>query len=284
MRLLLGGIGWVLLTGMAIAADAQQSGSVVPVAVQDTLRRPQVRKPLVKKPKPLRTELSGGLRLNTNGWSLFAEKGWVKEGEERESDLFYNLKTVQIEFSEVKHPKEMKQTNEGQGMYSDKPRPFIYGKINNFYTLNLGYGFRRMIAGKPERGAVSVHWFGTGGLSLGMLKPYYVDAYVPQDNGGRFERRQIKYEDSSNGAFLNERLVIGGAGITKGLNEIKFVPGLQAKTGLHFDFASGKKTVMAIEIGIHAAYYTQKIEIMADQKAFPYNLNAFAGIQFGKRW
>ena len=265
--------------GLSAAQDA--TGRVV---ARDTVRPLPAPVVKVKKPRPLRTELSGGARLNTNGWSLFMEKGWVKESGERESDLFYNLRIAQIEFSEVKHPKEMKQTNDVQAVYSDdKPRPYIFGKINNFYTLKLGYGFRKMIAGKPEPGSVSVYWTGVGGLSAGILKPYYVDAYVLSGSG--VSREQIKYGDEAGGgAFLNEHLVIGGSGFSKGLNELKFVPGLQFRTGLHFDFARNKKTVLAVAVGAAAELYVKKIEIMANQKAYPYNFNAFASFQFGKRW
>ncbi len=275
-------LGMVLILGLTGTSEAQYAGN----ATQDTLLpvRPAPR-PVVKRPKPVRTELSGGIRLNTNGWSIFAEKGWVKEKGERESDLFYSLKIAQIELSEIKHPKEIKQSNDQQqGMYPDnRIRPYIFGKVNNFYSLKLSYGFRNLIAGKPEPGTVSVHWFGTGGLALGLLKPYYVEAYVPI-GGGAARRETIKYTDSTGGSFLNERLVIGGAGFSKGLGEIKIVPGLQLRTGLHFDFAPGRKTVLAVSLGVSAEVYTQKIEIMANQNHVPYNFNLFAGFQFGKRW
>ncbi len=276
-------VGVILLMGLAGTSAAQYAGNGN--VTKDTVTPPRpVPRPVVKKPKPIRTELSGGIRLNTNGWSVFVDKGWVKEKGERESDLFYNLKIVQIELSEIKHPKELKQSNDQQGVSSgERIRPYIFGKVNNFYSLKLGYGFRKMIAGKPEPGTVSVHWFGAGGLALGLLKPYYVEAYVPQ-GGGTARREIIKYTDSTGGAFLNERLVIGGAGFSKGLGEIKFVPGLQVRTGLHFDFAPGKKTVLAVSLGMNAEVYTQKIEIVANQNHVPYNFNLFAGFQFGKRW
>ncbi len=275
--------GLIIFLSTSGISEAQQ----VINASQDSIQpiRPAVRPPLVKKPKPIRTEFSGGIRLNTNGWSLFAEKGWVRSAGAKEGDLFYNLRMAQIEFSEIKHPKEIKQTNdEQQGLQPGEPvRPFILGKVNNFYSLKFSYGFRKMIAGKPEPGNVSVHWFLMGGPVVGLLKPYYVDALVPI-GGGMGRRDVIKYSDSNARSFLNERLVMGSAGFSKGLNEIKLVPGLQFRTGLHFDFAPGKKTVLAINLGVNAELYTKKIEIMARQNHYPYNVNLFAGFQFGKRW
>lgn len=230
-----------------------------------------------KKPKPITKEFSVGLKLNTDGWSVFAEKGWVKTEDSRNADKFYNVRVVQIEFGEHKHAKEIKQTNSNI-IVNDKPKPYIYGKVNNFYTLKLGYGNRKMIAGKPEQGTISIHWIYAGGISIGLLKPYYLDAYVQQ------ERKDIKYEDATREAFLNSQAIIGNAGWSKGLDEIKFVPGIQARTGLHFDFAASAKTKMGLEAGLSAELYTQKIEIMAAQQSFPYLFNAYISLQFGKRY
>jgi len=251
--------------------------------INDTAARLKV--PAINKPKPIRTELSVGARLNTNGWGIFADKGWVRSNDGRQSDMFYNLRIAEIEFSEVKHPKEVKHTNTFLSTYSnERPKPYIYGKINNFYSLKFGYGFRRLIAGKPEPGTVSIHWTYLGGLSLGLLKPYYIDANVPQDNGGTLIRQTIKYSEDTKEAFLTDYLGIGKAPFTKGLNEIKFIPGLHAKTGLHFDFANNRRTVIGVDAGVSADLYTQKIELMANQDAHAYVLNIYAGIQFGKRW
>jgi hypothetical protein len=233
-----------------------------------------VQKPKVKKPKPISKELSGGFRLNTGGWSIFAERGVVKS-EEKESDLFYNLRYAQIEFSEKKHPKEMRSTSGNGG--SEAPRTYIYGKINNFYTFKVGYGNRRMIAGKPDPGTVSIHWIYNGGLSLGMAKPYYLS----MGNG-----KDIKYSDEDKEDFLAGQNIVGSAGFGKGLNQIKFIPGLQVRTGLHFDFAprERKHTKLALETGMTAELYTKKIELMANQKAVPYFVNLYVSLQFGRRW
>lgn len=279
------GIGLVLMMLTAIGTNAQNTGTTV--IKSDSVAKKPMPKIIVKKPKPIHTEMSLGAKMNTNGWGAYINKGWVRSEDAKHSDQFYNLRYVELEFNEVKNPKETKTTNNFLGTYSNESaKPYIYGKINNFYQFNLGYGFRRMIAGKPEPGSVSIHWFYLGGLSLGLLKPYYVNANVPQDNGGSgpLVRKTIKYEDDTKESFLDDRLIISAAGFSKGLGETKIVPGLHFKTGLHFDFAANKKTVLAIETGVSGDLYSQKIEIMANQKAYPYSFNIFAAFQFGKRW
>lgn len=260
--------------------------SLTTVKADTAQKTPVVKKPVVKprpkRPKPISKEFSAGLRMNTDGWSIFVDKGWV-ESEEKYSDLFYNIKLAQIELSEKKHPKELKRSNSLSGPGSSDTKPYVYGKINNFYALKFGYGKRKMIAGKPEPGNVSIHWVYLGGVSLGMEKPYYVQAYVQEKAGGPYVQKAITYTDTTKAAFLDEQSIIGGAGFSQGLSEIKFVPGLHAKTGLHFDFASGRTTKLALETGINAEIYTRAIGIMANQKATPYFVDFYVSLQFGKR-
>jgi hypothetical protein len=232
-----------------------------------------------KKPprsKPISRELSVGARLNTDGWSVFADKGYVKS-DEKESDKFYNIRLFQVEFTEHKAAKEIKSNGNGSGS-GNKPKPYKYGKINNFYAFKLGYGFRRLLAGKPDPGTVSIHWVFAGGITVGLLKPYYIEAYTQQGEGPK----PIKYDDNPD-AFLNLNNIVGRASFTEGLNEMKIVPGIHAKTALHFDFALYPKRKMAIETGLNAELYTQKMPIMAYVKAQPYIVNGYVSIQFGGR-
>ncbi len=84
-----------------ISAQAQniiQSASQPDTAIKATTPAPVRKAPVIKpkKPKPITKEFSGGIRLNTDGWSLFAEKGWVKSDDARNNDKFYNVRFVYI--------------------------------------------------------------------------------------------------------------------------------------------------------------------------------------------
>lgn len=269
-------------TGVAHAQSQRTQADTINKVQQTPVIKSPVIKP--KKPKPISREFSGGIGLTTDGWTVFVNKGWVKSDDDKNSDKFYNVRFAQLEISEHKHPKEIKGTNNSIAQATnDKPKPFIYGKINNFYALKLGYGYRRIIAGKPEPGTVAIHWLYAGGLSIGLLKPYYIDAYVLRDNPRRLVRENIKYNDENAEAFIQQNNIVGSSGWTTGLGETKIVPGIHAKTGVHFDFAQNTKTKLALEVGLAAELYTQKIELMADQKAYPYLISGYVSLQFGRR-
>src|ERR1043165_6642115 len=64
--------------------------------------------PLVKKLKPIRRELSAGFRLNSDGWGIHVDKGYVRSQETKLSDQFHDIRLFQVELDEHKDPKEIK--------------------------------------------------------------------------------------------------------------------------------------------------------------------------------
>lgn len=239
-------------------------------------------KTVVKKPRPIHREVSGGLKLNTDGWGVYLDRGTVKSTD-KYPDQFYAVRVLQIELGERKSPQEIKRTNTLSATANDKPTPFIYGKVNNFYSLKIGYGNRKLIAGKPESGNVSIHWVYIGGLTLGLLKPYYIDVYY-KDSTGSTVQESMKYSAAKEKYFLSKPDIIGSSGFSKGLGEIQINPGVQLKTALHFDFAASKHSVLAIEAGASLEYYASAVQLMATKDEKALFINAYASIQFGKRW
>ncbi len=222
-----------------------------------------------KGPKPISHELSAGIRANTNGGSGFIDIGRIKSKDIKHSDMFYNIRFWQIELTEKQSPKEKKSTSQNGNKYK-------YGKINNFFALKLGRGYTKMIAGKPDPGSVSIHWIYAGGLSVGMLKPYYLNVYS--------DPNAIKYDEGHKDDFLNQYMIEGNTGPFKGLNEIKFIPGFHLKSALHFDFSANRKSVLGVEAGVNFEYYSQQIQLMANQPATAYFADMYVSLQFGKRW
>lgn len=249
---------------------ADTARKVIPVPARPM---PKAQRP--KMPKAIKHEFDLGFRLNTDGWSAYTEYANVNNKDARHPDLFYNVSFFELEFTEKKDPHEEKITSAPPDP-SVSPSRYVYGKINNFYALKLGWGFRKMIAGKPDPGCASIHWVNTGGLALGLQKPYYLD--VSGDPNA------IKYQETTASDFLNQQKILGYAGFSKGIGEMKFVPGGFLKTALHFDFSANRHAAVAMDVGLNFEYYSAGIPLMVNQKATPYFFGAFLGLQLGKRW
>lgn len=239
-------------------------------------KRPEKRR---KKP-PITEEMSGGLRLNSDGWSVLIERGFINKYEKRTSFLW-------LDFSEKKHSKEYKQLNETFAALfptQTPPLSYKYGKINNFYQFKVGYGQRRQLSGKLDKKNVVIHWTYAAGASIGLLKPYYLEVLVPEGNN-TYSRQFAKYDDPDKQFyFLDDFSIIGGTSFTKGINEISIKPGLTARTGFYFDFAPSKKSYLGIEVGTSVELYPQKIELMANTNNTAAFINLYMDVRFGKRW
>ena len=83
--------------------------------------------------------------------------------------------------------------------------------------------------------------------------------------------------------FLDPTGIIGKGGITKGWNEVNFVPGFQAKTALRFDYGRYNELLSAIEVGLHASYYTKPMPMLLDVPEKKFFFNAYVSLCFGKR-
>ena len=207
-----------------------------------------------------------GVQLRTNGYGVFFEKGKMKS--QRNTSVFG------IELNEIKHPKEDKLPN-GTGGFTIG-NPYIYGKINNFYQLQIGFGQQRILGQKGNKNGVAVSFIYKGGLSIGLLRPYYIDV---DDNG---ENRTIKHSPETDSLFLHS-LINGGGGLGKGWGELKFKPGAFVKTGLRYDFGRFNDIVSGIEIGISAEFYSSKIPIMLLTKDKQFFYQGHIALVFGNR-
>jgi len=210
-----------------------------------------------------------GIKLNTDGYGMFFEMGRMKTS--RKSNLY------SIELGERKHLKEEK-VPPVQGTYFTNP--FVYGKINNFYYAKFGFSQTHLIGNKGNKNGVAVSAIYGGGLSAGLLKPYYLKVADIQTNA----IRDIKYNGNNDSVFLdNVQYIQGASGFSKGFGEMKFTPGLFVKTALRFDYGRYNELVSALEVGLNVEWYSSKMPVMLLQQQRQSFFNAYAAIEFGRR-
>ncbi|MBC7651296.1 MAG: hypothetical protein H7101_06060 [Deinococcales bacterium] len=219
------------------------------------------------------------INLNSDGFGFTYEHGKYKTI--TKTNLWW------LSLGERKDEKQFRQSNTftssggGVGIVFFG-NSYVYGKQNNFYFLRAGIGQQKTIGGKGNKNGVVVSGIYGGGLTLGMLKPYYVQ--IPDNTGQGTGTKDIRYADSTATVFLDPSAIIGGSGFGKGFGEIKYVPGITARAALRFDYGKYNETVSALEVGINAEYYTQAMPILVgvnDTKKFFFN--GYISIVFGRR-
>jgi hypothetical protein len=206
-----------------------------------------------------------GIRLATDGYGINFEKGKFRTPSK--AMLF------QIELNEKKSPKEHKVSS-GQDQFNYSS--MVPYKLNNFYIFKLAVGQQQLLGGKGNKNGVAVTYLYTGGISLGMLKPYYIDVYHQSTQETTRETWTEFYSDS-------DGVATGASGFTVGWSHLKIKPGLNAKGAMRFDYARLNQTVTAIEVGVTGEYYFSKIPQMLYVPQKNFFFNAYVQIMFGSR-
>jgi hypothetical protein len=207
-----------------------------------------------------------GLRIATDGYGLFYERG--KFQSTRKTRL------LQFELNEKKDPKDHKVAVGGFNGYT--LNSIAIGRLNNFYQVKAAIGEQYLIGGKGNKNGVAVTALYSGGVSLGILKPYILHVYKAQGDGTLFESTYPEVLDS--GYLVND-----AAGLGSGWNKLSVKPGLNAKLAMRFDYGRFNQTVTAIETGVTAEYYFSKIPLMYLVKQKNLLFNAYISIMFGRR-
>lgn len=214
-----------------------------------------------------RSELYGGLILHTNGWGMNITKAKFKTYKR------YNL--YSFDFINIKHPKEYKiRYRLSSGGIT---KAFKYGKLNSLYAARFSYGQQIVLYEKQRERGVEVYFNWKTGLSLGIVKPIFLEVY-PDNNV--LLTSEMRY----NPEIHNESNIYGKARFGTGFNEITFSPGAHLKGGFKFELSKVREKIFAIETGIIVDIFPTGIPLLAfrDEEVLFYNF--YLNILFGKKY
>jgi len=227
-------------------------------------------------------EFTVDLKLHTFGYALGVNIGRLR--------TYYLTRYFNIEFGEIKHPKEFRQSFDFN-ISPGSARAFIFGKQNNFFVLRGGIGEKRYLSEKAKKKGVAIALSYSGGVSLGLLKPYYLDLFRFSDPPSiDFFISSEKYSEENRELFLTQNRIYGSSGFARGLGEIRFRPGGHAKFGVNFDWGAFDQFAKSLEAGVMVDFFFQKVPIMVEDPEFVPNtenrflfVNFFVNLQLGKR-
>ena len=214
-----------------------------------------------------------GMRFHTNALSVFFEHVWIKDIKKR--------KLIQVGlFSSIDYRHKKTKSIIPRFIQDTRATKYHYGKQNDFISLQLMYGWRRVIANKSEVSGVKLALTYMLGVNLGVLKPYYLRIDNYNDSGIITNER---YNEETAIVFLDKNKIVGESDFGKGFDKLSFTPGLSAKIGLNFDFARKNNFITSLEIGSQLDVFYKKLNIYINEENKPYILNLYLSMQFGVR-
>jgi hypothetical protein len=208
-----------------------------------------------------------GIRLATDGYGISFEKGKFKTPSRT---LIYS-----IELNEKHDQREHHVSETLDGINFSSIVPY---KLNNLYELKLAVGQQHLIGGKGNKNGVAVTALYSGGLTAGLLKPYYID--VENSVSGASTRTTF---DKLAQDTTSTDIITGASGFTTGWGNLKIKPAVNARQALRFDYGRMNQTVAAVEVGLTEEFFFGKIPLvyLVPQKQFFFN--AYVAILFGSR-
>lgn len=214
-----------------------------------------------------KNELSGGALLHSFGWGVSFRKGKQITAKWR--------KIYSIEALGMKHPKEYKSYNP----HKDNNKGFVYGKLNTLTIIRPAAGVQKIMFTKEGKKGVQVSYMALGGVSLGLVKPVYLEIAPPPGSPGNTPPQSEKYNPEKH--TLDK--ILGRAEMIKGIDEAKFYPGLHAKFGINFEYAPQEDLIRAIETGISADAFYKPVPMMAFIDNRQVFITYYVSWHFGKK-
>jgi hypothetical protein len=221
-------------------------------------------------------EFSMGGKITSTGWGFFGEYTRVVSATHK--------RVFSLEFMELKHPKQVKQSNDFffPAFGLESPRAYVYGKQNNLYVIHPGFGARYQLGDRAKKSGVEVSFSWTAGPSIGLLKPYYLK--LIETNGDFFTIVDRRYDANDAESFLNRAAIYGASGFSFGLGELRVIPGAFGRVGLNFDWANYSEVVKSLEAGLGADLFAGRPDVMIiERNKFQY-VYLYLSLQLGKRW
>lgn len=214
-----------------------------------------------------RKDWSGGFTLHSSGWGLNVSRGKFKTYK-RSNMLSFDLATM-------KHPKEYRVLN----TFDEDSKSYVYGKLNSFFMIRAGYGYRHMLYEKLRPKGIDIFFKFIAGPTIGFAKPVYLKVIKLDANGHIIDIVDEAYDPE----IHNEYNIYGNASYFKGVGNTKIHPGAFVKAGLTFEYSSNSDGIKALEVGATLDAFPRKVPIMAKIENKFIFFNLYASILFGKK-
>lgn len=214
-------------------------------------------------------EASGGIRVQTNGVTVYAQYGWIKD--------IYRTRLLQLDYTY-----NINYTDKKLKAKTQSSRDYLFGVQNKFHVIRLSYGMMRNIADKANRNGVRLSFVFFGGFSLGLLKPYYLDLVHSSDVGPKITHERYSADNANR--FLDNDSIQGASPVRYGLNKMEPVPGLNLRSGLNFDWGTKDAFVKSLEAGLLLDVYYKRLPMMINNHNNFYQIAFYVSFHLGKRW
>jgi|SRR5690606_29603007 len=183
-------------------------------------------------------------------------------------------------FRSIQHEKEVKQRKGPEFREYGLLRPYVFGKINCLYELQLGYDIDVFELPLIVEGASVLTFSFSGGAVVRAEKPVYLLLLV-EDSSQNRHAISASYFGSNSENYLNNSNIIGADRWMKGVSESKIHPGFYFEPALAIMLSGGGRYVTRCLVGVNFSYSIKPVQILALHRGKNFLTTFMVGISFG---
>lgn len=187
-----------------------------------------------------------------------------------------------LDITEIKSEKERRQTNSAFSTPGSNPSSYIFGKRNNLYIARIGFGQKIYVSERSNTQGITVALTYQGGLTVGFLKPYYLQLIYRTDS--TYYTAIEPYSAENQAVFLNSNNIIGAGGFRLGWDAVQIRPAAFFKSSIWLEMGADASILGALEFGAVVDAFPRSVPILALTNASPVMFHIYANFHFGGRW
>lgn len=173
-----------------------------------------------------------------------------------------------LEIVNVRHPKEL-------GQSSNIGTRFTLGKQNYLFVIRPQYGREIILSNRSGDEGISINAIVAAGVSLGLLKPYYIQYQVKPGLVRTEAYDPVKHTDAGN--------ILGAGSMLQGFGAAKIVPGVNAKIAFNFELSAFRNNLTGLEVGFLTEFFTKAPLIMASAENKSIFTSGYVTLFFGNK-
>ena len=182
------------------------------------------------------------------------------------------------DFATVKDRREIKRAS----VYKDQGgKDFVFDKINSLYTTSFTVGPMITLLPKNDFSKMVFRGSISAGPVLGILKPYYLELFVPSTVNPNTGYAELGIYDHNTVVITD---IIGAASYFNGFSDLTFKPGAEIRAQGILDFATSSSFVRALTVAFQVQGFGSGIPILDKQEDKQLYISGQIGFLIGNAW
>lgn len=158
-------------------------------------------------------------------------------------------------------------------------KDYVFGKLYYAYLLQLVRGYQYIIAPRTITSPLQVSLQGGLGLSVGILKPYYLEIAVPVSS-----TQAVIEVDTYDPLRHSYTDIVGEADFYLGFDRIQMIPGFVVQAGVMMDVGKDPSLIRGLAVGMRIQGFARPLQTLYQRAGRSLWAAGYMAFYIGNAW